>query len=72
LDGGISATTSLLSTTWRRTLCVSTTGVSPVTVTVSVTAPARISALMVKTPSPVISIPSCFTALNLVNVNVAA
>jgi hypothetical protein len=51
---------------------VSTTGVSPVTVTVSATAPTRISALLVKAPSPVTSIPSGLTALNLVNVNVAA
>ena len=46
---------SLLSTDWRRALCVSTTGVSPVTVIVSATAPTRISMLIGMTPDPVTS-----------------
>jgi urea carboxylase len=44
---------SLVSTFWRRALCVSTTGVSPVTVIVSVTVPTRSWKLIGMTPVPV-------------------
>ncbi len=54
---------SLLSTAWRRALCVSTTGVSPVTVIVSETAPTRSAMLIGMTPEPLTSTPSRFTVL---------
>ena len=55
---GTAASTALESTTSRFVLVwVSTTGVSPVTVTVSVMAPTRMSALIVVTPAPVRSMP---------------
>ena len=61
-----------LSTVSRRVVCTSTTGVSPVTVTVSETAPTRRSALIVMTPDPVTSRPSRFTTLKPGSVNVNA
>jgi hypothetical protein len=64
--------TSSLSTAWRRALCVSTTGVSPVTVIVSETAPTRIWMLIAKTKEPVTSTPSRFTVLNPASVVVIA
>jgi hypothetical protein len=50
--------------------CRSTTGVSPVTVMVSARAPTRISALMLVTPLPVSSTPSCTTVVKPGRVNV--
>jgi hypothetical protein len=49
---GMVCTTSLLSTTSRRALCTSTTGVSPVTVIVSSRPPTRISIGMVSVCEP--------------------
>src|SRR5580765_7870831 len=64
--------TSLLSTAWRRALCVSTIGVSPVTVTVSATEPTRIATLMGMTPDPVTSMPSRLTVVKPGSVTVIA
>jgi len=50
--------TSLLNTVSRLALCTSTIGLSPVTVTVSSSAPSRISALIVAVNDPVSSTPS--------------
>ena len=58
---------SLLSTDWRRALCVSTIGVSPVTVIVSATAPTRIDMLIGITPAPVTSTPSRLTVVKPVS-----
>ena len=63
--------TSLLSTAWRRALCVSTTGVSPLTVIVSSTAPTFRSALIVMTPDPLTLIASRLTVLKPVSENVS-
>ena len=54
----------------RRVLVTSTTGVSPVTVTVSATPPTFRSASILMTPVPDISTPSCFKVENPVSVNV--
>src|SRR5690242_9427640 len=62
--------TSLLRTAWRRALCVSTMGVSPVTVTVSATAPTRMAMLMGMTPDPVTSMASRLTVVKPGNVAV--
>jgi len=59
---------SLVSTAWRLAPCTSTTGVSPVTVIVSSTAPTRMSVLMVAVVEPVSSTPSRATLLNPVSV----
>jgi hypothetical protein len=48
----------------------STTGVSPVTVTVSETAPTRMSALIVVTPAPVMSTPARLMVAKPARVNV--
>ena len=61
---------SLLSTTSRRTDCVSTIGDAPVTVSVSSSAPTRRSAFTVITPEPETSTPSRFTVLKPASVNV--
>ena len=66
---GIAAMRSLLMVVCRRTLCVSTTGVSPVTVIVSVTAPTRISVLTTAVKVRVSSIPSRLKVLNPVRLN---
>jgi len=61
----------LESTTSRFVLVwTSTIGVSPVTVTVSVTVPTRSSPLIVVTPAPVSSMPSRLTVVNPESVNV--
>jgi len=62
--------TSWLSTVSRFVLCTSTTGVSPLTVIVSSSAPTRISIGMVSTAVPEISMPSRFTVLKPVSVKV--
>ena len=62
--------TSLFNVTSRRVLCTSTTGVSPVTVTVSARAPTLRSALMVAVNDPVNSIPSRRNVLKPCKVNV--
>ena len=67
---GIDAITSLLTVTWRRTLCVSTMGVSPLTVIVSSIAPTFMSALIAAVNEPVSSMPSRLTLLKPVSVNV--
>ena len=69
---GMDVIRSLLITVCRRVLCVSTTGVSPVTVIVSVTAPTLRSAFTVAANEPSSSMPSRFTLLNPVSVNVTA
>jgi len=63
---------SLLMVTSRRELWTSTTGVSPVTVIVSATAPTLRSALTVAVNEPVSSMPSRRTPLNPVRENVTA
>ena len=61
---------SLLIVVCRRTLCVSTIGVSPLTVIVSATPPTFRSALTVAVNEPVSSMPSRLTVLKPVSVNV--
>ena len=63
--------TSWLSTVSRFVLCTSTTGVSPVTVIVSCSAPTRISIGMVSTAVPIISMPSRLIVLKPGSVNVS-
>src|SRR5215475_13091727 len=68
---GTSASTEPGSTTSRLVLVwTSTTGVTPVTVTVSATEPTRMSALIVVTPAPVSSIASRLMVANPDSVNV--
>ncbi len=67
---GSAVTMSLLNTVWRLTLCVSMIGLSPVTVTVSSSAPTFNSALMVAVNDPVSSIPCRLNVLKPVSVNV--
>ena len=55
---------------WLRELVTSTTGASPLTVTVSDTAPTFMSVFTVATKLPVSSIPSRLAVLNPVSVNV--
>src|SRR5262245_61116794 len=62
---------SWLSTVSRFVLCTSTTGVSPVTVIVSCSAPTRISIGIVSTAVPAISMPSRLTVLKPVSANVS-
>ena len=69
---GIDVNVSLSIVVCRRTLCVSTTGDSPVTVIVSATTPIFISAFTVAVNEPVNSIPSRLTMLKPVSVNVTA
>ena len=64
--------TSLFMTTSRFALWTSTTGVSPVTVIVSASAPTFMSALMVATNEPVSSMPSRLTVLKPVSVKVTS
>ena len=54
---------SALSVVSRRALCTSTIGLSPVTVTVSASAPTFRSALMVAVNEPVSSMPSRLVVL---------
>ncbi len=63
-DGQRVASVSAVITISRRVDCTSTTGVSPVTVIVSCSAPTRRSALIVITPDPVIATPSRTTRVN--------
>jgi hypothetical protein len=63
-------TTSEVITSCRRVVCTSTIGVSPRTVSVSVTFPTRISALIVVTPDPVSSTPSRLDVENPLSENV--
>ena len=67
---GILLITSEVIVVWRRMLCTSTTGVSPVTVMVSASVPTRNSALTLAVKAPVNSMPSRLTVLNPVSVNV--
>ena len=62
--------TSLFSVTSRLALCTSTTGVSPVTVTVSASAPTLRSALMVAVNDPLSSMPSRLNVLKPCRVKV--
>src|SRR4051794_28382747 len=66
---GIAVMRSLLIVVCRRTLCVSTIGVSPVTVIVSASAPTFRSALTTALNEPLSSMPSRRTALNPTRVN---
>ena len=59
-----------VTTAWRRTCCTSTTGDSPVTVTVSSTAPTCSWALICTALSPISSTSSRITVLNPGKVNV--
>ena len=61
---GMTFSTSRVSTFCCRTFCVSTTGLAPVTVTVSSSAPTRRSALTVAVKPVLSSIPSRLTVLN--------
>ena len=61
---------SPLMVAWRRTLCTSTTGVSPVTVIVSSSEPRRMSVLTVAVSWPSSSTPSRLIVWNPVSVNV--
>src|SRR5580704_6728592 len=67
---GIAFRTSFDRMVARAAFCTSTTGVSPVTVTVSATAPTRRSALTVAVNAPVSSIPSRLVVLKPASVNV--
>src|ERR1043166_2775527 len=67
---GTVVSTSLLSVVWRRTLWTSTIGVAPVTVIVSSREPTFMSAFTVATNEPVSSMPSRWTVLKPVSVNV--
>jgi hypothetical protein len=62
--------TSCVNTCWRVALCTSTTGVSPLTVMVSSSAPTRISAFTDATNVPVSSMPSRLMVANPGSVNV--
>ena len=55
---GMASTTSFVTTFWTLALRTSTSGVSPVTVMVSASAPTFISALTVATNDPLSSMPS--------------
>ena len=70
LELGSASMVSAVKTCCRVTDRTSTIGVSPVTVTVSATAPTRSSALTETVPEPLSSIPSRRWLLNPVNVNV--
>ena len=59
------------TTTSRRVVCVSTSGDSPVTVTVSCSAPTRRSALIGMTPEPETVTLSRRTVVNPLSVNVS-
>ena len=63
--------TSALSTVWVRTFWTSTTGVAPVTVTLSCTLPTLISAGMVSVAEPASSRPSRLNAVKPGKVNVS-
>ena len=63
--------TSVFSVISRLALCTSTTGDSPVTVMVSVTAPTLSSTLTVAVNEPVSSMPSRLNVLNPGSVKVA-
>ena len=67
---GIALMMSFVNTVWRGAFCTSTTGVSPVTVIVSATAPTRMSAFTLAVENPVSSTPSRFAVLNPDNVKV--
>ena len=67
---GIDCSTSSPMTRCLVALCTSTIGDSPVTVTVSSTAPTRISGLIVAANEPASSMPSRRTVLKPVRVNV--
>ena len=67
---GSASSTSYFSTCCVRTFCASTTGLAPVTVIVSSTAPTRISALTVGVKPADSSIPSRRTVEKPVSVNV--
>ncbi len=68
---GSDAITSLPRMVWRRTLCVSTIGLSAVTVTVSSIAPTFSSALIVAVKVPDSSIPSRLKVLKPTSVMVS-
>ncbi len=68
---GMVLMTSVLSTTSLRELCTSTTGVSPVTVTVSWSAPTLSSVEMVRICEPARMMFSRFTVLNPGRLNVS-
>src|SRR5436189_1369791 len=68
----MAAMMSLLIVVSRRVFWMSTTGVSPVTVIVSATAPTFKSALIVAANDPVNSTPSRLTVVNPGNVNSTA
>jgi hypothetical protein len=70
LAAGVLAARSPLKISCRAAFCTSTTGVSPVTVTVSWSVPTFVSALTVTVPPPVSSIPSRLTTLKPVRENV--
>jgi len=72
LAAGVFDTSSPLRTSWRAAFWTSTTGVSPVTVTVSCSAPTFISAFTVNVPEPVSSSPSRLTELKPGSANVTA
>ena len=67
---GMESMTSLLITRCSEADCTSTTGVWPVTVIVSSTAPSFISASTVAVNEPVSSMPSRLNVLNPGSVNV--
>jgi hypothetical protein len=67
---GVLATNSPLMICWRAAFCTSTTGVSPVTVMVSASAPTFSSALICTVPEPASSTPSRLTTLKPVRLNV--
>src|SRR6185437_2450602 len=67
---GRSRSVLLSSTASRFALTTLTTGVSPVTFTVSETLPTFMSALIVMTPAPVTATPSRLLVLNPLSVNV--
>ena len=69
-EAGIVEIKSFEMVVWRRTLCVSTMGVSPVTVIVSCSVPTFRSALIVAVNEPVSSMPSRLTLLKPVSENV--
>ena len=70
LAAGVFATSSPLRICWRAAFCTSTTGVSPVTVIVSSSAPTFMSALICTVPEPASSMPSRLTVLKPVSENV--
>jgi hypothetical protein len=67
---GTAAMTSLLTVCWTFAVCTSTTGVSPVTVMVSSSAPTLRSPFTVATKLPDSSMPSRFTVLKPASENV--